>query len=550
MKRDFPASIDVAPNRDHVGRPNLLHRLTTAGARLNRRLHVVIDYAVKRRDSLPSLVLAVCAAAVAVPYLAYWFGQVSFRVLEPYATGWVEPVFYAGALRVFEGLPIYAAPTIDYVSPIYGPGMPVVGGVLFALFGPGYPPLRIFSLACLAGLVAVAAAWIRRETGSWRWAWVPGFLMLVLDKSLKHWFMRANADIPYLFLVFLALFLMHSMRVTNRSAIAAGVCMAFAALFKQNALLMAFAAGVYLLLHDRKAFAFYVGAMAAILVPAAVVLHIVSDGWFWTIAGRIPSESVAKDGVDIRGAMKKLSTSGFAAFAVSAALLTAADRGRRRTFWFVTCAAAFALSCRSFAKQGSGMNCMLPVMAFASVAPLLLLDLVARAAAARFPGRLIPNLWAAIAFLLVFAAVPDGALRAPAEKKISFPKYQAFDDSVRKEIDGVDGPVFVGARPDILHAAGRPGNFHQSPLYDGTFRTSVYDLGALLDGPLSAHHWEKMIVWEYEDKSLVRLVSKYYTRARSLKSDPLIGVNVGVWVPKESDGAARDASAVTAAAID
>lgn len=495
-------------------------------------------------QEIPALILTVAAMVVVYPFVRYWFGLVESRVFEPYPIGWLEPVFYAGALRVFDGLPVYGPPSVDYVAPIYGPGMSVVGGLLFKLFGPGYPVLRMFSLTCLAGLAAVMGAWVRRVTGSWLWIFIPAVLLLMLDKPMDYWFMRVNVDIPYLFFIFLALFLVHAWKWSAAPMICAGVSMALACLFKQNALVPAFALGLYLLIFDRGAFSYYFVSVACVLLPAAVVLHVTSDGWFLTVAGLIPAESVSKISVDFLGKIRGLSKWAFYSFVITVPLLASVDRGKRKFFWILVGTAFAFLSWRTFQKQGSGENCLLPILLLGIPTPFLLVAAVAgrfldrdesrvkRAPVYKVDSVLMKRICGAVALAAMVVLIPGGDKTPPDVDDTAFPGFLSFETRIRDVAEGTTGPLFIGARPEILYETGRHPTFHQSPLYDGSYRTDFYDLKTFLSGPLSRHLWKRMVVWEYDDKSLINLIAKYYRREKSLGKDPLIGTPVSVWIPK------------------
>jgi len=55
----------------------------------------------------------------------------------------------------------------------------------------------------------------------------------------------------------------------------------------------------------------------------------------------------------------------------------------------------------------------------------------------------------------------------------------------------------------------------------------------LLDKPLSEHKWNKLVLWDYGEKPFRALVGKYYKKSEELGRDPLIGVKVSIWVPRD-----------------
>jgi len=470
---------------------------------------------------------------VAFPYVRYWFALAMSRVFEPYPIGWLEPLFFKSALRVFDGLPIYGPPAIDYIAPIYGPGIGTVGGLLFKAFGPGYSILRIVSVASIGVLAVASGLWIKRTSGSWLYCWIPAVLILMLDRPMNYWFMRVNVDIPYLCLAFTGFFLVYSFGPRRSTAIAAGLAMALASLFKQNALVMAIAVAVYLFLLDKKACLCYIAAMASLLIPVAIVLHFSSHGWFWTITGIIPMESITKRDVRWFASLRSVFLPGLVGFVLSAVLLPIFDEGKRRLFWPLMVAAMIAVSYKTFAKDGGGENCLLPVFVPGIIFPFLLIGLVSRRLLARIPRIESDRIAMAAALLFLLFVTPAGQWKPAERKAVTIPKYADFNSRIRSIVAETEGSIFVGARPDVLYNEGRPQNFHQTTLYEGTFRTSVYDMEKLLDKPLSEHKWNKLVLWDYGEKPFRALVGKYYKKSEELGRDPLIGVKVSIWVPRD-----------------
>ena len=71
------------------------------------------------------------------------------------------------AHRFALGMPVYEDPTLGHPAWIYGPGVLVVAGALFKLFGPSVILMRTGSLLATIGTIALGMAVVQR--------WLPRF---------------------------------------------------------------------------------------------------------------------------------------------------------------------------------------------------------------------------------------------------------------------------------------------------------------------------------------------------------------------------------------
>ncbi|NOY93035.1 MAG: hypothetical protein GXP55_17765 [Deltaproteobacteria bacterium] len=480
---------------------------------------------------LTSVALCVVALLPALATARAFLELASTRLLESYPIQWLEPLFYRFALRSFNGLPIYGPPTTEYVAPIYGPAFATFAGGLFRVFGPGFVAMRLMSFAGFTALCVGAGVWVRRASGSWLWSWVPGLLLIMLNHPINNWFLVTNVDVIYFAFIVAALALIDSSKWSTSVVSAVALCLVLACLFKQNGLVFGVAVCAYALFRDRRAAWRIVWIGAAVLLPIAIVLHLRSEGWFWISTAAIPLESIKDPRADHWKTLMKLSELATWAFALSLTALVVLDRKRGKwVLWVLLQGAAAWVAYRAFAKSGGGENSLLPVLFLGIVLPFVALAKLRSRLSWIWTRQLLDVLTlAGVAFVLMHQPPPPAVAKAQA---VSMPSYVAFDRKIAQVVASVDGEVFVGARPSILYAAGRPQNFHQTTLYEGTHRTSRYDLTQVLEEDLAAHRWEKMVLWDYRERAFNQLVATYYRRARSLGRDPLIGLGVAVWVPR------------------
>ncbi|HEX9101809.1 MAG TPA: hypothetical protein VF997_06380, partial [Polyangia bacterium] len=107
--------------------------------------------------------VALALAAWLTLLLLYVFAR---RFVYPYDLEWMEGGMLAHALRLANGEPIYAPPSVDFIPYLYTPGYPAVVFALGKLFGIGYKLGRFVSLVGFFAVVVLGYVYARREGGS------------------------------------------------------------------------------------------------------------------------------------------------------------------------------------------------------------------------------------------------------------------------------------------------------------------------------------------------------------------------------------------------
>ncbi len=114
------------------------------------------------------LTLADLPALLAFLAIAWLFVQsVAGRVGYPYDLEWMEGGMLLHARRVMDGLPLYSAPSLDWIPFLYPPLYPWVVAAVSEVTGLSYEPARLISVV---GVVAASLAIVRAvrvEGGSW-----------------------------------------------------------------------------------------------------------------------------------------------------------------------------------------------------------------------------------------------------------------------------------------------------------------------------------------------------------------------------------------------
>ncbi len=252
----------------------------------------------------------------AVVQLALLATAIAGRLRYPYDLEWMEGGLLHHALRLQQGLPIYAAPSIDFIPYLYTPLYPALLALLGKPLGLGYALGRAVSAASLVGLAATAALQLGRRDGGadagggdrggsgssdGNDVRAVGLLASVLAMGLfaaayplvEGWYDLVRADTLLLMMVTAPLAVLprwaragEGWRGHARVAIA-GVLLGLAFFCKQTAIFyVALGGAVVLVMAWRRVPAFVAGA-GLVGLGGTWLLDRSSDGWFWIYISEI-----------------------------------------------------------------------------------------------------------------------------------------------------------------------------------------------------------------------------------------------------------------------
>jgi len=226
---------------------------------------------------LPRLLLVVVSAAAAAN-LAFAFAR---RVAYPYDLEWMEGGMLCHALRLVQGLPIYAEPTGRFVPFAYTPLYPTALWLLAPLLGLDYLPARAVSVAAFLWALFAAHRFVRREGASHPVAFGAAALPAAAFGPTGAWYDLARVDSLFLGLVAAAVTVGGGKGKDTARAVASAVLMTMAFFAKQTALPFAAALVLALALARRRA-ALHAAVLAVLGGALLAWAHMASDGWFWT----------------------------------------------------------------------------------------------------------------------------------------------------------------------------------------------------------------------------------------------------------------------------
>ncbi len=224
-----------------------------------------------RRLPLLVAVLSVCAM---LAYLAL----LPTRLTYAYELEWQEGSMLAHLLRLREGKPLYAAPTLEFISFPYPPLFHWVAACLARWTGPELSTLRLVSVIASLGVLGIVGLHVRSTTGSVLGGLVAAGLFAGAYGWGGAWLDVGRVDSLALFLG-LASYVLAQRSSGMQTAGAAGVLGALAVLTKQTMLLPCCGLALGLWLVRRKLGLGYGLGLVVLAGGGFLGLHHTSQGW-------------------------------------------------------------------------------------------------------------------------------------------------------------------------------------------------------------------------------------------------------------------------------
>jgi hypothetical protein len=119
----------------------------------------------------------------------------------PYELEWMEGGMVAHVGRVLAGRPLYAPPSLEFVSFLYPPGYYLAAAAVAKLTGLGFFPLRLLSFLSSLSTFAVIVTLAKRETESWTHGLVAAGVFAATYVRAGGWLDLARLDSFYVLLL-------------------------------------------------------------------------------------------------------------------------------------------------------------------------------------------------------------------------------------------------------------------------------------------------------------------------------------------------------------
>lgn len=239
-----------------------------------KQLEALINYAT------PYNIARIACIALAAFFIGAFLSIALLALGYPFHLEWMEGQNIDVIARIRQGLPVYTAPTIEYVPFIYAPLYYYVAAAMsFLTGGVEFLPARLVSLLATLGTGMLLYRWIKREGGNEAIGYVTIGLFYATYILSARWFDNSRVDSLSLLLTLGGLYIFYFYTGWRYAIIAATI---FTAAFftKQStviALLPPLAVG---LLIDRQHSLRTLIVFAVMMAATLLIAHIATDGWF------------------------------------------------------------------------------------------------------------------------------------------------------------------------------------------------------------------------------------------------------------------------------
>jgi len=443
------------------------------------------DPAASERAPLHTLVLG-----ASVGYVALLAGLVALRIGHPYTLEWEEGAMVDQVDRIAAGLPLYVAPSVEFVTQLYTPLYFYTSALVSLATGVSFWPLRIVSVAGTLATFALIFAFARRETGSARAGVLGMGLFAAAYPVTGAWLDVARVDAFFLPWMLGGAFLVRTAR-TPGAAAAAGALFVVGYLAKQSSLAVALPLAVYLaLVRPPRVVAAFAAVLAVGIGGSTLLFDALSDGWYSVYTLELARDHeifapmvVAFWWMDL---LRPAPIACLASVYAIAATRPWGGEGPWRARWdealflFFFLGACVGASWTGRMHSGGHVNVVLPAYVAMAVVWGIALHRVASGEWLPTRGRLAPH-WPAVAWLL--AALQLAALAYDPRPLVPTAAQREGGDGLLAFLAGVDGEVYTEWHGHLPARVGKRGYAHRSGIKD-ILRADNAEAAALLQGSI------------------------------------------------------------------
>lgn len=230
-----------------------------------------------------------CILAITAGWYILMFVAIALlRFRYPFDLEWMEGAMLDSVLRIKEGLPLYARPSVEFIPYIYTPLYFYLSALVFQFADASLSTMRLISLGCTVICFFFIYSFVRRATQDRLVAWLSVGLFAATFAASGAWFDLARVDMLALALFFAALALVQS-KPGFIIGLSAGALIALSFAAKQSGLMMSLPVMAYFLWQDRKT---GLGLALGTVVAIICLSYICTDRfgqWFFYYVFRLPS---------------------------------------------------------------------------------------------------------------------------------------------------------------------------------------------------------------------------------------------------------------------
>ncbi|MBI4509211.1 MAG: hypothetical protein HY698_06220 [Deltaproteobacteria bacterium] len=423
---------------------------------------------------------------LAVPglvHLALMVVAIAQRFFYPYDLEWMEGGLLTHALRLSRGEPIYAPPSVEFISYLYTPLYPALLAALGKVTEIGYVLGRAVSVLSLMVtcviLVASVVGTAPREHRTERGAAITGAacglgFFAATYPWVDGWYDLVRADMLFLALGISGLAMLRA--ATGRAGVAlAGLFLGLSFFAKQTGVPLVLAGGLALLVMNWRVLPIFAVVTGAIGGGGTLLLNRVTGGWFWTYVFAYHQQHDTNRDRFFLSFKNILLHFPAMTFVIALTLVVALVSGavsrslpsaaKTFLFWTWMFACGVLIGAVGWATQWAHFNAYIPAMALGALAA----------------GHAIPALvslfrdkWPRIGMAVALACGATLAfqlawVRWDPRPLIPTAKDRTAGDKLIARLRAIDGDVFFPFHPFYPHLAGKRTFAHRMGILDVTY---------------------------------------------------------------------------------
>ncbi len=465
-------------------------------------------------------------------YAALFFFAAILRLLYPYEVEWMEGSILDHAIRILQGKPIYAPPSLDFVAWMYTPFYYYVTALAMKIGGTGLWAGRAVSIAATLLTVLLVGLIIHRETsrssnGAWFLPISGAMLYLAFYHITGFYYDTVRMDALALLLVVASVY---AALYLQRGYLIAAVFAVLAYFTKQQMIFILPALGIYFLIRKRRQAMLFTLVVLALLFLGTYTLNAATDGWYRFYTYTVPSMKAAGD-FSWRDALEffpitMFGTLGLFMLVILAAILLRQGIWRDHNMIALLAGAVLAMASASLSlgNPGGYKNVLMPLAAMIAILFPLCVERISENV------RVSPSFAPALMFLaflaLAYNPVGEKMLFASARQRNAGNEFIAV-------LRQIPGDVWIPFHGYLGTMAGKPTHPFFMAMNDALVPQDARSLRFRreIDSSLAAHRFSAIIL--DEEHAFHWDSIPHYTRARAIFQTP------NVFLSRLGDAATR-----------
>jgi len=225
-------------------------------------------------------------------YVLLFLFAAMLRLMYPYEVEWNEGAVLDHAIRVLQGKPIYASPSLDFSAFVYTPIYYYLTALVMKIGGVGLWSGRLISILSTLGTAIIAGRIVHRETASSVLTFTSFALYIAFYHVTGFFYDIVRMDALALLLVAVSIY---AAMYSRRGYLVTASFAALAYFTKQQMFFIVPAIAIGLAFRDKKQAMWFSIVSVTLIFMGTVMLNWETSGWYRFYTMTIPGIKATKD---------------------------------------------------------------------------------------------------------------------------------------------------------------------------------------------------------------------------------------------------------------